>query len=229
MKDAKLRYRCKLCGQPKTNHVAAQANDNANANANNVTATTNSEQYSPVRGLPTPDRSSSRAGKEGEGGSTVGTLDDAATTAGQVTPESIVRSGNVADKTPPSVSTSGGGGVTSPVPSGDLKTPQRGVDGTPGSRSDTPATCSSNGPPSSSSSTAPNSSSRKRSYSTMLSNNNGASGVAGDQKDLLFVKEMELKPNNSVSSHPLRLSITILMRSRNQNTTITVRTTEETE
>jgi len=176
--------------------LLAQANDNANANANNVTATTNSEQYSPVRGLPTPDRSSSRAGKEGEGGSTVGTLDDAATTAGQVTPESIVRSGNVADKTPPSVSTSGGGGVTSPVPSGDLKTPQRGVDGTPGSRSDTPATCSSNnGPPPSSSSTASNSSSRKRSHAKMLSNNNGAaSGAAGDQNDLLFVEEMELKP-----------------------------------
>jgi len=63
----------------------------------------------------------------------------------------------------------------------------------------------------------------------MLSNNNGASGAAGDQNDLLFVKEMELKPKNSVPLHPLRLSITILMRSRNQNTTITVRTTEETE
>merc|ERR1712238_412576 len=209
-KDAKLRYRCKLCGQPKTNHVcpyqsslvrsigamvhpavnaftaaepgrlapdlkemnnlaisaaaiAAQANANANA-TNTVTATTtNSEQYSPVRGLPTPDRSSSRVGK-GEEGSTAGTSEDPATTAGQVTPESVVRSsGNVADGTPSSVSTSGGGGgVMSPLPSGDLKTPQRGVGGTPGSRSDTPATCSSsNGPPPSSSSTASNSSSRK--------------------------------------------------------------------
>merc|ERR1712238_185302 len=238
-KDAKLRYRCKLCGQPKTNHVcpyqsslvrsigamvhpavnaftaaepgrlapdlkemnnlaisaaAIAAQANANANANNVTATTNPEQYSPVRGLPTPDRSSSRAGKEGEGGSTAGTSEDAATTAGQVTPESTVRSGNVADGTPSSVSTSGGGGVMSPMPSGDLKTPQRGASGTPGSRSDTPATCSSNGPPLSSSSTASNSSSRKRSHSKMLSNNNGASGAAGDQNDLLFVEEMELKP-----------------------------------
>jgi len=80
------------------------------------------------------------------------------------------------------------------IPSGDLKTPQRGASGTPGSRSDTPATCSSNGPPLSSSSTASNSSSRKRSHSKMLSNNNGASGAAGDQNDLLFVEEMELKP-----------------------------------
>jgi len=137
-------------------------------------------ENSPIRGLPTPDRSSSRTGNNQDiGGTTTAIAADAATSAAQVTPESTIRSGGGGGTTPSSI-------ANSPISSsnGDLTTPQRHRAGTPGdgSRSGTPAN---NGPTSSSS--------RKR--RKMMSNNNGASaGAAGDQTDLLFVEEMELKP-----------------------------------
>ena len=213
----KLRYRCKLCGQPKTNHVCqyqqslvrsigAMVHPAVNAftaaepgllatdlkEMNNLAisaaavaaqaAMDNDDdiENSPIRGLPTPDRSSSRTGNNQDiGGTTTAIAADAATSAAQVTPESTIRSGGGGGTTPSSI-------ANSPISSsnGDLTTPQRHRAGTPGdgSRSGTPAN---NGPTSSSS--------RKR--RKMMSNNNGASaGAAGDQTDLLFVEEMELKP-----------------------------------
>jgi hypothetical protein len=233
----KLRYRCKLCGQPKTNHVCpyqqslvrsigAMVHPAVNAftaaepgilatdlkEMNNLAISAaavaaqaaNAEmdddeddlENSPIRGLPTPDRSSSRAGSNQEGGGvTTSVAADAATSAAQVTPESTIRSGGGGGTTPSSI-------ANSPVSSsnGGVTTPQRQRAGTPGdgSRSGTPA----NNVPSSTSS-------KKR--RKMMSNNNGASaGAAGDQTDLLFVEEMELKseqfrlvtPSKTIDNNP---------------------------
>ena len=258
----KTRYRCKLCGQPKTNHVcpyqqsmvrhigamvhpavnaftaaepgrlatdlkemnnlaisaaaveAAKINATMNNSSNN---TANSVENSPIRGLPTPDRSSSssRTGTNPEGGSPTETATvAAATAAAQVTPETTARSGNgggesasvdendTGDGGPPSLVV----GITSPVAASpsNLSTPQRGTPGNT-SHAGTPAAMSSSGTPSSSSHLSKNHShTPKRSHSRMMMSH-GAAAAAGDQTDLLFVEEMELNPEQFRTVTPSKL------------------------
>ena len=193
----KMWYRCKLCGQPKTNHVCpyqqslvrsigAMVQPAVNAfNAaepgmlapaltemNNLTisaAAVAAENNSSMFESSPSRPTPDRSSIRGSGSQIEG---DAVTSAAQVTPESL-RSG-----------------ASSRGASDELSTPQRSRTGTPGSsasstrrggRAETPTTI---GPLSSSSSSR-----KKLSHSRMSGN-----AAAGDQADLLFVEEMVLKP-----------------------------------
>ncbi len=214
----KMRYRCKLCGQPKTDHVcpyqqslvrsigvmvkpavnaftAAEPGqlapdlkemNNMAISAAAVQAENNSS--SSVDNIPssrpTPDRSSIRR--------SVGQIEgDVATSAAQVTPESL-RSGN----------SRGQEHLLSPGARSRVGTPSSSSSSRRGGKSGTPSST----PRNSNNSNSSSSNNKKRSHARMSS----PSGTAGEQTDLLFVEEMELKseqfrtvtPSKSITDNP---------------------------
>jgi len=203
----KMRYRCKLCGQPKTNHVCPYQQSlvrnigvmvhpavNAFAAAEpgklapalsemNNLAISAARVQAENGSLGSSDISPSRPTPDRSSvrGSNSQVEVDAVSSAAQVTPETL-RSGS-----------------SSRGPD-DLVTPQRSRVGTPGT------SVSSNrrgGTPSSGPHSVTSSARKKRSYTKMI-------GKAGDQTDLLFVKEMDLKsaqfrtvtPSKAITENP---------------------------
>jgi len=194
----KMRYRCKLCGQPKTNHVCPYQQSlvrsigvmvkpavNAFTAAepgqlapdlkemNNLAISADavaaeSDSSSPSR--PTPDRSSIRR-------SAVDQMEET-TSAAQVTPETL-RSGG---------SSRGSDDIMSPGGRSRVGTPGSSTSSRRSGRSGTPAS----------------SPRKKRSHARMSGSNSGESA------DLLFVEEMELKseqfrtvtPSKAITENP---------------------------
>eukprot|EP00536_Pseudo-nitzschia_multiseries_P004941 jgi/Psemu1/64860/estExt_Genemark1.C_880028 len=206
----KMRYRCKLCGQPKTNHVCPyqqslvrnigiMVHPAVNAFAasepgklapalcemNNL-AISAARVQAESGALGSSDISPSRPTPDRS--SVRGNISlievDTVSSAAQVTPETL-RSGN-----------------PSRGPD-DLTTPQRGRTGTPGSSVSNNRRGGRCGTPSSGLHSISSSSRKKRSHAKM-------SGSAGDQTDLLFVEEMELKssqfrmvtPSKAITENP---------------------------
>lgn len=211
----KMRYRCKLCGQPKTNHVcpyqqslvrsigvmvqpavnaftAAEPGQLAPALTEMNNLAISAAAVAAENDSALADNSTSPTRPTPDRSSILGSMSqtegDAATNAVQVTPESL---------------RSGGGG-SSRSPADDIMTPggrSSRTGGTPGSSSGSSNRRSGrSGAPGS----TPSSSLKKRSHARMRSGN------AGDQADLLFVEEMELQaeqfrtvtPSKSISENP---------------------------
>lgn len=221
----KMRYRCKLCGQPKTDHVcpyqqslvrsigvmvkpavnaftAAEPGqlapdlkemNNMAISIAAVRADDNSSSPSTDNipsSRPTPDRSSIRG--------SIGPMEgDVATSAAQVTPESL-RSGNSRGQEHLMLSP----GARSPGARSRVGTPS--TSSRRGGRSGTPSSTPRNN--NSNSNNINNINNKKRSHARMSS----PSGSAGDQTDLLFVEEMELKseqfrtvtPSKAITDNP---------------------------
>jgi len=206
----KMRYRCKLCGQPKTNHVcpyqqslvrnigimvhpavnafaAAEPGKLAPALSEMNNLAISAARVQAENGvLGSTDISPSRPTPDRSSvrGSNSQIEVDAVSSAAQVTPENL-RSGN-----------------SSRGPD-DLTTPQRSRTGTPGSSVSNNRRGGRSGTPSSTLHSLPSSSRKKRSHAKM-------SGSAGDQTDLLFVEEMELQsaqfrtvtPSKAIAENP---------------------------
>ena len=187
----KMRYRCKLCGQPKTDHVCPY-------------------QQSLVRNIGVmvkPAVNAFTAAEPGQLAPDLKEMNNMAISAASLAAENAASAGNMASSRPtpdrssvrgggnrmdddgaaqvtPESLRSGGGPIMSPDGRSRVGTPATGSRRRAGTPSTTP--------------------SKKRSHARM------ASGQAGDQTDLLFVEEMELKseqfrtitPSKVISENP---------------------------